>query len=77
MTDCFYVRSSFTNFYSFGALCWRDTSILIYFNDVESVLVVQTILRIGAVLVFGLGAIITLLKYLLTKKRTQTGEKEQ
>ncbi len=46
-------------------------------NDVESVLVFQTILRIGAVLVFGLGAITTLLKYLLTKKRTQTGEKEQ
>lgn len=46
-------------------------------NDVESVLVFQTILRIGAVLVFGLGAITTLLKYLLTKKRTQKGEKEQ
>lgn len=38
-------------------------------DDAESVLVFQEILKIGIVLVFGLGIITTLLKYLLTKNR--------
>lgn len=43
-------------------------------NDAESVLVFQTILKIGAVFVFGLGVITTLFKYFLTRKRTQKNE---
>lgn len=45
-------------------------------DDVESILVFQTILTIGAVLVFGLGVITTLLKYLLTRNRAIRKTKE-
>lgn len=40
-------------------------------DDVESVLVFREILKIGAVLVSGLGVITTSLKYLLTKNNNQ------
>ena len=40
-------------------------------DDVESVLVFQEILKIGVVLVFGLGVITTLFKYLSTKNGTR------
>ena len=40
-------------------------------DDAESVLVFQEILKIGVVLVFGLGVITTLFKYLSTKNSTR------
>ena len=46
-------------------------------DDMESVLVFQTIWKIGAALVFCFGVITTLLKYVLIKNRTQKKKIEQ
>lgn len=37
-------------------------------NDAESVIIFQGICKIGSILVFGLGALVTLIKYLSTRK---------